>query len=78
MTNRSRIALAMLGGAVIGGVAGYLYLTDEGQQLRRRLEPTLDGVLDEVRTLGSAVGQARQAASEGWRSVAEVIKPRSA
>jgi hypothetical protein len=68
----------MLGGAVLGGVVGYLYLTEDGRQLRRRIEPTIDGVLDEVRTLGTAVGSARQAAAEGWRSVADVIKPRSA
>lgn len=78
MTDRSRITLAMLGGAVLGGVVGYLYLTEDGRQLRRRLEPTIDGVLDEVRTLGTAVGSARQAAADGWRSVSDVIKPRSA
>lgn len=78
MTNRSRIALAMLGGAIIGGAVGYLYLTEDGRQLRRRLEPTLDDVLDEVRSLGAAVGTARQAAADGWRSVSDAIKPRSA
>lgn len=78
MTDRSRIALTVLGGAVLGGVVGYLYLTEDGRQLRRRLEPSLDGVLDEVRTLGTAVEHARQAAAEGWRTVSDVIGPRSA
>lgn len=78
MTDRSRITLAMLGGAVLGGAVGYLYLTEDGRQLRRRLEPTIDGVLDEVRTLSTALGSARQAAEEGWRSVSDVVKPRSA
>jgi gas vesicle protein len=40
--NNSRELAATLVGAVIGGVAGYLFFTDRGRSLRRQIEPALD------------------------------------
>jgi hypothetical protein len=52
-------------GALIGGVAGYLFLTDDGRRLRERLEPGMDDLLREMRHLRSAAEKARMAAAEG-------------
>ncbi len=77
MDDRSRILLSAMIGAVAGGVAGYLYLTDDGQRLRSRLEPGLDDVVREMRRLRSAVEKARLAAEEGWHAI-ESLAPSSA
>lgn len=65
-------------GAIIGGVAGYLFLTDDGRRLRERLEPGMDDLLREMRHLRSAAEKARLAAAEGLMTVSELRKGVSA
>jgi hypothetical protein len=52
-------------GALLGGVAGYLFLTEDGGHVRERLEPGMDDMLREIRRLRSAAEKARLAAAEG-------------
>jgi hypothetical protein len=52
---------------VIGGVAGYLFFTEEGRRLRRQLEPTLDDLARELNSFRSTVNKAAGVASEGWQ-----------
>jgi len=59
-------------GALVGGVAGYLFLTDEGRRVRERLEPGMDDLLREMRHLRSAAEKARLAAAEGVQTVNEL------
>ena len=59
-------------GALIGGVAGYLFLTDDGRRLRARLEPGMDDLLREMRHLRSAAEKARMAAAEGVMTFSEL------
>ncbi|HSP92880.1 MAG TPA: YtxH domain-containing protein [Vicinamibacterales bacterium] len=59
-------------GALIGGVAGYLFLTDDGRRLRERLEPGMDDLLREMRHLRSAAEKARMAAVEGVMTFSEL------
>ncbi len=77
MDNRSRILLSSFIGALAGGIAGYLYLTDDGRRMRARLEPGLDDVIREVRRLRSSVEKARLAAEEGWRTIESLASPAS-
>jgi hypothetical protein len=70
--DRSRVLLSAMIGALAGGVAGYLYLTDDGQRLRTRIEPGLDDVVREMRRLRSSVEKARLAVEEGWRTIESV------
>jgi hypothetical protein len=70
--DRSRVLLSAVIGTLAGGVAGYLYLTDDGRRLRSRLEPGLDDVVRELRRLRSSVEKARLAAEEGWRTIESV------
>ncbi len=72
MDDRSRILLSACLGAVVGGVAGYLFLTEDGQRVRERLEPGMDGVLRELRGLRSAADKARQAVDEGLQTVEDL------
>jgi len=63
--DRSRVLLSACLGALVGGVAGYLFLTEDGRQVRERLEPGMDDMLREVRSLRAAAEKARVAAAEG-------------
>ncbi len=73
MNDTSRVLLASLAGAAIGGLLGYMYLTPGGRRFRDQLEPRLDEFSQEMRKLRSAVTKAQAAASEGWRSLNELI-----
>lgn len=68
MDDRGRIAMAIGLGALVGGVAGYLLLTERGRQMRDELEPRLNEVLGEVDKLRQTFESTRTAVSEGWRS----------
>ncbi len=72
MEDRARVLLSACLGALIGGVAGYLFLTDEGRRLRERLEPGMDDLLREMRHLRSAAEKARMAAAEGVMTFSEL------
>ena len=64
--DNSRAIAASLAGAVIGGVAGYLFFTQHGRTLRRQIEPALDDVAREFNGFRSTVQKAAGMASEGW------------
>ncbi len=76
MNDKSRILLSSLAGAAIGGILGYLYLTTDGRRLRNEIEPRLDEFSQEIRKLRSTVTKAQAVASEGWRSLNELIGER--
>ena len=72
MEDRARVLMSACLGALVGGVAGYLFLTDEGRRLRERLEPGMDDLLREMRHLRSAAEKARMAAAEGVMTFSEL------
>jgi hypothetical protein len=75
VNDSSRVLLAAVIGALAGGVAGYLYLTDDGQRMRARLEPGLDDLSRELRRLRSTVERARAAAEDGWGTLEDLSRP---
>jgi gas vesicle protein len=72
--DRGRIAMAIGLGALVGGVAGYLLLTERGRQMRDELEPRLNDVLGEVEKLRQTFESTRSAVSEGWRSFNQLME----
>jgi hypothetical protein len=71
--DRTRVGLCVGLGAVIGGLAGYLFLTERGRDMRVQLEPRLDDLMGEVQRLGSAFDRTRRAVEEGWRSFNQLV-----
>jgi hypothetical protein len=69
---RSRVLMATFMGAVIGGVWGWLYLTENGRRIRDQIEPKLDDFIGEISRVRGTVEKARNAANEGWRSLSEL------
>ena len=72
MDERSRVLMATFMGAVIGGVWGWLYLTENGRRVRDQIEPKLDDFIGEITRVRGTVEKARTAANEGWRSLSEL------
>jgi hypothetical protein len=69
---RSRVLMTTCLGAVVGGVCGWLYLTESGRTLREQLEPRLDDLIGEITRVRGTVEKARTAANEGWRSLNDI------
>ena len=69
----SRAMTATLFGAVIGGVAAYLFFTEHGRTLRRRIESALDDVARELNSLRSTVQKTAGMASEVWSILNEAL-----
>ena len=72
MDERSRVLMATVFGAVIGGVWGWLYMTENGRRVRDQIEPRLDDFMQELARMRGTVEKARTAANEGWRSLSEM------
>jgi len=76
MNEQSKVIVTSIVGAAIGALVGYLYLTEGGRRLRDQLEPRMDEFSREIRRLRATVTKAQSVASEGWRSLNELIGER--
>ena len=72
MDERSRVLMATFLGAVVGGVWGWLYMTESGRRVRNQIEPKLDDFMNELTRARGTVEKARTAANEGWRSLSDI------
>ena len=71
--DNSRALGATLVGAVIGGVAGYLFFTEHGRSLRRQIEPALDDFARELMSFRGTVQKAAGVANEGWKLLNDAL-----
>ena len=68
-----KVVTATLVGAVIGGMAGYLFFTNRGRELRRQIEPALDDIARELNSFRGTLQRAAGVASEGWKLLNETL-----
>ena len=71
--SNSRALAATVVGAVIGGMAGYLFFTEQGRALRRQLEPALDDFAHELMSFRATVQKAAGVPNEGWKLLHEAL-----
>jgi hypothetical protein len=71
--NNQREMAAILAGAVIGGMAGYLFFTDRGRSVRRQIEPALEDFSRELLSFRATVQKASGVASEGWKLLNDAL-----
>jgi len=64
--NTQTLAAAVVG-AVLGGLAGYLFFTPRGRALRTQLEPALDDMMVEINQLRRTAVKASDVVGEGWK-----------
>ena len=65
--DKSRETAATIVGAVIGGVAGYMFFTERGRSVRRQIKPALDDFSRELVSFRNAIQKAAGLANEGWK-----------
>ena len=73
MDERSRVLMSALLGAALGGVAGYLYLTEQGRRVRAQIEPTLDGIAAELQRARATGEKVREVARDGQRTLNDLV-----
>ena len=71
--NNSRELAATIVGAVIGGVAGYLFFTERGRSVRRQILPALEDFSHELARFRNTVKEAAGVANEGWRLLNDML-----
>jgi hypothetical protein len=74
VTDRTKIMLSAVAGAVGGAVAGYLLLTKPGEQLRERLGPGLEDVIGRLQDLQASVQHARGVADQSWSALRDITR----
>jgi gas vesicle protein len=65
LTPRTAIFVGALGGALVGAVGGFLFLTERGRRVRDELQPRLAELVNEFQRVRLTAERAR--AREGWR-----------
>jgi gas vesicle protein len=70
--DRTAILLGLVAGAALGGVAGWLWLTEDGRRLRARIEPQLHDLAGQAMKLRDSAARVQEAARESVRTVQEV------
>ena len=72
MTSNSEWA-AVLIGAAVGGVAGYLFFTERGRAARRSIEPALDNLARELNHFRASMQKAAGVANQGWQKLNDAL-----
>jgi gas vesicle protein len=75
VSDNSRATAAAITGAVLGGIAGYLFFTERGRELRRQWEPALDAWARELDSFRLTIEKASGVANEGWKLLNEAMGP---
>ena len=74
--NNSREMAATIVGAVIGGVAGYLFFTERGRSARRQIETALEDFSRELMNFRNTVQKVAGVANESWNMVNDALGAR--
>lgn len=74
MTDRTKVVLSAMAGALGGAVAGYLVFTKQGEQLREQLGPGLEEVIGRLQDLQASVQHARGVAEQSWSALRDVTR----
>jgi hypothetical protein len=73
VTEKSQAIAATVVGAVLGGMAGYMFFTDNGRTMRRQLEPAIDDISREIASFRVTLNRAMGVANEGWKVLNEAL-----
>jgi gas vesicle protein len=69
--DQSRILAGAAVGALVGAAAAYLFFTEEGRQVRDRIEPAIDDLRGEFARFQKTIGTIGDMANEGLRVIDE-------
>lgn len=72
MRDRTAVLIGLVAGAVAGGAAGWLWLTDDGRRVRARLEPRLQDLASQAMALSSSARRLQAAARQSGQAARDV------
>jgi gas vesicle protein len=72
----ARTVVAVVVGAIVGGLAGFMLFTDRGRALRRQLEPAIEDITRELGHFRGTVSKAADAANEGLKLLNDAVGER--
>jgi len=70
--DRTAVVIGALAGAVVGGMAGWLWLTDDGRRVRAQLEPRLQELAGQAAALQASARRVQSAARDSLHAAREV------
>jgi hypothetical protein len=73
VTEKSQAIAATVVGAVLGGMAGYMFFTDRGRMLRRQFEPAIEDISRELAAFRGTLNRAIGVANEGWKALNDAL-----
>ena len=71
MNEYSRVVLGSALGALCGAAAAYLFFTEDGRELRHRIEPAVDDLRREVTRFQGTIEKVGALATDGIRVMEE-------
>ncbi len=74
MRQNTQAMAATMVGAVLGGLAGFMFFSEPGRAWRRQLEPQLEDLIREFHEFRDTVVRASGTAGEGWRLLTEAMQ----
>jgi len=74
VSDNSQTLAATAVGAVLGGLAGYLFFTPRGRRLRSQLEPALDDMMVELNQFRRTAVKASDVLGEGWKLLNQAMR----
>jgi gas vesicle protein len=74
VTDNTQTLAAAVVGAVLGGLAGFLFFTPRGRTLRAQLEPALDDMMGELNQLRRTAVKASDVVGEGWKLLNQAMR----
>jgi gas vesicle protein len=77
MSEQSQVMASAVVGALVGAVAGYLFFTGRGRELRSRMEPLVDDLRQEFARFQRTFEKVGDMANEGMRVVIEFNQARA-
>jgi gas vesicle protein len=73
VTQKSQAIAAAVVGAAVGAAAGYMFFTEQGRNLRRRIEPAIEDLARELAQFRGTLNRALGVANEGWKVLNEAL-----
>jgi len=70
--DRTAVLIGLAAGAVVGGVAGWLWLSEDGRRLRVRLEPRLQDLANQAMALSASASRLKVVARQGVQAAQDV------
>jgi gas vesicle protein len=71
--DRTAVLIGLVAGAAAGGIAGWLFLTEDGRRIRARLEPRLQDLVSQAIVMSASARRLQAVARQGAQTAQDVV-----